>query len=180
MGERRRNRIREYLVNQYPPEICLRDGGDEHCFPGGFFIGERVRKGAYFSILCVVVLIETIGAVMFVFAPQLVGAFSSDPLVIAFGTGRARVCSLFYFTMGFSHLASAVLRGLDRPVIPTVVLMVCWCLVRVVSVLTIGQVWHRIELAYWLYPVTWMLSTVLFVVILAKEFRKRRQVRDGL
>ena len=135
---------------------------------------DRVRKGAYFSIFCVVVLIEVIGVLMFIFAPQLVGAFSSDPLVIAFGTGRARVCSLFYFTMGFSHLASAVLRGLDRPVIPTVVLMVCWCLVRVVSVLTIGQVWHRIELAYWLYPVTWMLSTVLFVVILVKEFRKRR------
>ena len=52
-------------------------------------------------------------------------------------------------------------------------MMVCWCLVRVVSVLTIGQVWHRIDLAYWLYPITWMLSTVLFVVILSKELRKQ-------
>ena len=54
-------------------------------------------------------------------------------------------------------------------------MMVCWCLVRVVSVLTIGQVWHRIDLAYWLYPVTWMLSTVLFAFILSKEFRKRNE-----
>ena len=136
---------------------------------------DRVRKGARFSIVCAIVLIELIGVALFVTAPQLVGAFSSDPAVIAFGTGRARVCSLFYFTMGFCHLASAILRGLDRPVIPPAVMMVCWCLVRVVSVLTIGQVWHRIDLAYWLYPVTWMLSTVLFAFILSKEFRKRNE-----
>ncbi len=134
---------------------------------------DRVRRGARFSIICVVVMIELIGVLMFVTAPQLVGAFSADPAVIAFGTGRARVCSLFYFTMGFCHLSSAILRGLDRPVVPTVIMMVCWCLVRVVSVLTIGQVWHRIDLAYWLYPITWMLSTVLFVVILSKELRKQ-------
>ena len=134
---------------------------------------DRVRKGSRFSIICVIVLIEMIGVILFVFAPQLVGAFSGDPAVIAFGTGRARVCSPFYFTMGFCHLASAILRGLDRPVVPPVIMMVCWCLVRVVSVLTIGQIWHKIDLAYWLYPVTWMLSTVLFIVILSKEFRKR-------
>lgn len=114
-----------------------------------------------------------IGALLFVTAPRLVGAFSTDPAVIAFGTGRARVCSLFYFTMGFCHLSSAILRGLDRPAVPTVIMMVCWCLVRVVSVLTIGQIWHRIDLAYWLYPITWMLSTVLFAVILSKELRKQ-------
>jgi Na+-driven multidrug efflux pump len=73
--------------------------------------------------------------------------------------------------VGFSHLASAILRGLDRPVAPTVILMVCWCMVRVISVLTIGRFWHRIELAYWLYPVTWMLSTVVFVLILSREFK---------
>lgn len=132
---------------------------------------DRVRKGAIFSSCCVIFLIEAIGVVMFLFAPQMVRAFSNDPSVIAFGVGRARVCCLFYCTVGFSHLASAILRGLDRPVAPTVILMVCWCMVRVISVLTIGRFWHRIELSYWLYPVTWMLSTVLFVLILLREFK---------
>ena len=134
---------------------------------------DRVRKGAFFSIACVVLMIEAIGVVMFLLAPQLVGAFSSDPSVIAYGVGRARVCCLFYCVLGFSHISSAVLRGIDKPVVPTVIMMVCWCAVRVASVLTIGQIWHHVELSYWLYPVTWMLSTVLFIIILAKELRQR-------
>ena len=117
-------------------------------------------------------MIESIGVVMFLLANQLVGAFSSDPEVIAFGVGRAHVCSLFYFALGFSHISSAVLRGIDKPVVPTVIMMVCWCAVRVAGVLTIGRVWHHVALSYWLYPATWMLSTVLFLIILTKELRR--------
>ena len=133
---------------------------------------DRVRKGSFFSIACVVLMIESIGVVMFLLANQLVGAFSSDPEVIAFGVGRAHVCSLFYFALGFSHISSAVLRGIDKPVVPTVIMMVCWCAVRVAGVLTIGRVWHHVALSYWLYPATWMLSTVLFLIILTKELRR--------
>jgi putative MATE family efflux protein len=134
---------------------------------------DRVRKGSFFSIACVVLMIEAIGVVMFLLAPQLVGAFSSDPSVIAYGVGRARVCCLFYCVLGSSHISSAVLRGIDKPVVPTVIMMVCWRALRVASVLTIGQIWHHVELSYWLYPVTWALSTVLFIVILTKELRKK-------
>lgn len=134
---------------------------------------DRVRRGAFFSVLCVVVMIESIGVVMFLLAPQLVGAFSSNPSVIAFGVGRAKVCCLFYFLLGFSHIASAILRGLGKPVTPTIIMMVCWCAVRVASVLTIGRVFHTIALSYWLYPVTWALSTVLFVYILLRDTRQK-------
>ena len=118
-------------------------------------------------------MIEAIGVVMFLLAPQLVGTFSSDPSVIAYGVGRARVCCLFYCVLGFSHISSAVLRGIDKLVTPTVIMMVCCCAVRVASVLTIGQIWHHVELSYWLYPVTWTLSSVLFIIILTKELRQR-------
>lgn len=126
---------------------------------------DRARKGIQFSVICAVVLVELIGIVIVLLAPNLVSAFNADPEVVAFGVGRARVCGLFYCLLGFSHIASAVMRGLGKPLMPTIIMMVCWCAVRVACVLTIGSIIHTIDLSYWLYPITWGLSTIWFIIL---------------
>ncbi len=133
---------------------------------------ERIRKGIVFSIVCTLVLIELIGIVLYRFAPQLVGAFNADTRVIQYGAGRAYVCCPFFFLLGFSHVSSAVMRGLGKPVIPTIVMMICWCAVRVTCVLTIGQRIHTIQLTYWLYPITWLLSSIWFALLFWKMIRR--------
>ena len=135
---------------------------------------ERIRKGIAFSLVCAVLLIEVIGIAMYILAPHLVGAFNSDPRVIAYGAGRAHVCCLFFFLLGFSHVSSAVMRGLGKPIVPTVIMMICWCAVRVICVLTIGQMVHSIQLTYWLYPATWLLSSVWFAILLWRMLLKNR------
>lgn len=135
---------------------------------------DRVRKGMRFGILTCCLVIETIGVIFFLFAPVFINAFNRTPEVIAAGVARARTCSLFYCFLGFSHVVSAILRGEGRPVMPMAVMLICWCAVRVITLMTIGQVVHNIALANWLYPITWMLSTIVFAWDLRKyhPFRK--------
>lgn len=132
---------------------------------------ERVREGIRFGFAVSLILIETLGVLLFVFAPQIISLFNQDPKVIAYGVLRARICAFFYFLVGFSHIASAVMRGLGKPAVPMVVMLVCWCAVRVAALFTIGEVWHNISLACWIYPVTWTMSAVVFVLELQKYFR---------
>lgn len=33
--------------------------------------------------------------------------------------------------------------------------------------MTIGQIWHYIELTYWIYPITWSISTVVYLIYAA-------------
>lgn len=124
----------------------------------------RVKEGILFGLTFSTVLIEIIGVLIFFFAPICISAFNRDPEVIAYGAERARICSLFFFLMGFSHITSAVLRGLGKPMMPMVVMLVCWCAVRVVTLMTIGQVIHDIRLANWLYPITWGLSAGVYLI----------------
>ncbi len=124
---------------------------------------ERARKGMRFTLLTSVILIQTVGVIMFLFAPQIISAFSSAPEVIRYGTGRMRICSAFYCLVGFSHIASAVMRGAGRPNVPLVVMLGCWCVVRVLILMTIGQAVHDIRLVYWIYPFTWMLSSIAYI-----------------
>ena len=127
---------------------------------------ERVRCGAGFGLLWSTVIIEAIGLVIFASAPLLLSAFTRDPEVIAYGVLRARICALFYCLLGFSHVSSAVMRGLGKPVAPMLVMLLCWCAVRVVVLMSIGRVYHNILLACWIYPITWGMSTVVYIVYL--------------
>ncbi len=129
---------------------------------------DRVRQGIRFGLGCAVGSIEAIGAVLFMLAPRLVALFNRNPEVVAFGVGRTRVCALFYCLVGFSHVASAVMRGLGKPMTPMVIMLTCWCAVRIAVLFTLGQLLHDIRLAWWIYPFTWTLSGAAYVVLLKR------------
>ncbi len=129
---------------------------------------DRVRQGIRFGLTCTIVTIEALGLLLFVLSPQLVGLFNRNPNVVRFGMGRSRVCALFYCLVGFSHVASAVMRGLGKPMTPMIIMLSCWCAVRILVLFTVGQVWHDIRLAFWVYPFTWALSSIVYAILLRR------------
>lgn len=133
---------------------------------------DRMREGITFGLLCTVVIVGILGAGMFFFSPQLVRFFDSTPEVISYGALRGLICGFFFCLCGFSHVASAVMRGIGKPVVPTVVMLVCWCAVRVLTLMTIGQFFHNILLVIWLYPITWTLSTITYIFYLLSLRKK--------
>lgn len=134
----------------------------------GAGLKERTKKGIGFGVMCTVITSETVGLLLFVFAPQLVALFDSTPEVVAYGVARARVVTLFFCFVSYSHVMAAVLRGLGRAVVPMLVMMICWCGVRVAVLFITGLFFHSIELTYWIYPITWTLSTIVFFLTYRK------------
>ncbi len=124
----------------------------------------RAKQGAAFGTVCSVVLAEIIGVVIYFSAPVLIGAFDSDPEVIGFGVGRARICTLFYFLLAYTHAMASVFRGAGKATVPMVIMLVCWCIIRVGTLATVNLFWHSIYSVNWIYPFTWSLSTVVFTV----------------
>lgn len=133
---------------------------------------DRVKKGMRFAFATSLILIEAIGVLTFAFAPHIIGFFNRDPQVIYYGMQRARVCSLFFFLVGFSHIASALMRGIGKPMVPAVVMLTCWCAVRIAVLFTIGIAFHDVRLAFWIYPITWTLSSIVFFTYIRKIEKK--------
>ena len=129
---------------------------------------DRMQEGAKFGLLWSTVIIEGIGVITFALAPILVTAFNRNPEVVAYGVLRARICALFYCLLGFSHVSSSVMRGLGKPITPMLVMLMCWCVIRVAVLMTIGRVCHNILLACWIYPITWGLSSLVYILYLYK------------
>lgn len=129
---------------------------------------DRVKQGIKFGLIFSLIVIECMGIIIFIFADKFVGAFNSDSGVIYYGVQRSRCCALFNCLLGFSHISSAIMRGKGKPFLPVLVMLICWCAVRVIVILTLGSYIHDISLANFLYPITWALSSIVYIVMLKK------------
>lgn len=146
------------------------------CFSLGLttFIGQnlgakqydRAKQGARFGIFCSIIMAEIIGVIFFTFAPLLISLFNDSPEVIAFGTRQARIESLFFFGLALSHCIAGILRGAGRATVPMCIFFGVWCAFRVAYITIALRFYHHIEVIYTAYPITWMLSSIIFVIYL--------------
>lgn len=129
---------------------------------------ERVRRGARFGILCSVALAELIGVLIFVFAPQLIRLFNGEPEVLRYGCDRTRCAALFYCLLAYSHCVGAILRGAGRATVPMTIMIVCWCVIRVIYLSITVPLFQSITPLYFGHPITWALSSILFFIYYRK------------
>lgn len=127
---------------------------------------ERAKKGARFGAISCAVCSEIIGLIMFICIPVFIRAFSQNPEVIQYGTMQARVVSLFYFLMAFSHASAGIMRGVGKSVVPMAVMLIYWCVVRVAYISIITHFINDIRVIFWAYPLTWSLSFITFLIYL--------------
>ncbi len=123
---------------------------------------KRTKRGARFGILATVILAELIGIVVFLLAPQLIAAFDSTPDVIRFGVEKARTAALFYCLLAYSHSVASILRGAGKAVVPMIIMMAFWCVIRVAFLAVSIPLTHAIQMVYVVYPLTWGLSSMVF------------------
>lgn len=136
---------------------------------------ERTKRGARFGSLAAVVLAELIGIVVFILAPQLIAAFDSTPEVVRFGVEKARTAALFYCLLAYSHSVASILRGARKAIVPMIIMMSFWCVVRVAFLAVSIPLTHSIQMVYVVYPLTWALSSIAFFFY----YRRANWMRQG-
>lgn len=130
---------------------------------------ERTLKGVRFGVLMAVILAETIGVIVFIFAPQMIAAFDPSPEVIKFGVEKARTAALFYCVLAYSNSIAAVLRGAGKAVVSMVIMMVFWCVIRVMFLFITVPLTNSIYMVYLVYPITWSLSSIALYIYYKKS-----------
>lgn len=99
---------------------------------------------------------------MFLLVPQLIAAFDVTPEVIRFGVEKARTAALFYFLLAYSHSVASILRRAGKAVVPMIIMMTCWCAIRVAFLAVSIPLIHAIQMVYVVNPLTWGLSSMVF------------------
>ncbi len=138
---------------------------------------DRVKKGATFGVTFACVVAQSFGLVLVLFAPQVVGLFGElSAETLAYAVQRACIAGWFYCLLAYSHGIASVMRGAGRAIVPMVVMLVCWCVVRVSYIFVVTVLLRDIVLVCWAYPITWGLSAIVFFFYYTKSdwLRTRR------
>jgi len=130
---------------------------------------DRAKRGAKFGIICSMGMAEVIGIAVFLLAPFLIRMFGADEASVVIGVKQAHVQSLFFCLLACSHCMAAVQRGAGRSFVPMLVMFGVWCVFRVAYIYTMVGIFHRIEVVFSAYPVTWTISSLIFLIIFLKS-----------
>ncbi len=124
---------------------------------------ERAKKGSRFGIIAAVLTAEVIGLLIWIFAPFLISLFDDNAEVIRLGAQQARIEAFFFCLLAFSHAVASVCRGSGKVFVPMVVMLSIWCVLRIVYITIMMHYVHEIEYIYWAYPITWSISSVIYL-----------------
>ena len=125
-----------------------------------------------------IVLVVGIGAVMgalaLTFHSQLLGIYSSDPEVAAYGIKRMAVICSTYYLCGTMDTLVGSMRGMGYSMLPMLVSLAGACGFRIVWIFTIFAWNHSLESLYISYPISWGLTAAVhlacFIVLKRKHY----------
>lgn len=145
---------------------------------------ERTKKGTRFGILCAMIMAELIGVILVVFSEPLMELFMPDnPKAVQVGIRQSQVESLFFCFLAFSHCIAAILRGAGKPMVPMLVMLGCWCVLRVAFISVMVPLVNESWVIFMAYPLTWTVSSILYLIFYLKSdwvhaFERRERAKQ--
>ena len=107
---------------------------------------DRVKQGAKTGILMSVITIVCISALLLMLGPNVLAIFSSDPTVINYGLYMMHVLAPGYIFLAISHAFNGIIRGAGITTVPMIVMVTCWCGLRMAWILTSVPLFHAADL----------------------------------
>ena len=130
---------------------------------------DRAKTGARFGIWASMLLAESIGLILFFFSRPLVAFFIDTPESIDIGVRQSNIESLFFFLLSFSHCLAGIFRGAGKAFVPMFVMLGVWCVFRIIYITVAMMIDHNIDLLFWAYPITWIISSTIYLIYYKKS-----------
>ena len=127
---------------------------------------KRINRIALLGEACVIVTGTLLGNMVVFFGNDLLQIYSNNPEVIAAGMVRLHYISMIYALCGIMDVMVGALRGIGYSIMPMIVSIVGVCVLRLIWLATVFQIpeFHKIETVYLSYPVTWILTSLVYIV----------------
>ncbi len=125
----------------------------------------RVKQTVLRSTLITATLGFVFGSLSAFFSGSLSSIMSGNPEVIKFSQQKMVLVSSTYFLSGINEILGGVLKGMGKPIIPTVATMVYMCLLRFVWVYVIFPLCpQNLTFLYLVWPIGWILSIATLLI----------------
>lgn len=141
---------------------------------------DRVKMSLKYNVAFEVIVCIILGSVSYVFADTLLKIYTKDPEVIAAGITIMKYNCLLVFMCGLMETIMGSLRGMGYTFMTTIVSVSGSCVVRVAWIFTIFKMFPTLDILLCIYPISWILTTLIHFICFLIVFPKRRKEAEAL
>ena len=139
---------------------------------------DRVRKGMYISTAMGAGYSVITGIVLLIFAPQVIGVFTTNHKVVEYGVYIMKYFCPFYWMLGILHVLGGTIRGTGKTMQAMIVFLVSLCGFRVMWIAGTMAWAKSLGHVMMCYPTSWLLGMLLMLLYVRKGnwmvFRKEK------
>ena len=125
---------------------------------------KRIKKTLVSAVLITTALGATFGSLSAIFSKELSVIMSSNTTVIEFSCQKMIIISSTYFICGINDVFGGTLRGIGKPIVPTVATFVYMCVLRFIWVYAIFPLYPNLTFLYTVWPIGWTLSIITLLI----------------
>ena len=135
---------------------------------------KRILKSQLLGQACVITVGVVFAVFYSIFGKALLGIFVDSEEALDAGLLRMEYIGKLYFTCGMMDVLTSGLRGLGRSFVPMLVSLFGSVLLRIVWVNTVFLIpeYHSLEAVFFIYPVSWILTSSVLLIMFIFVFRK--------
>ena len=137
---------------------------------------QRVKQIIFKSILLTALIGGTFGGLSAIFSGNLASLMTNSPEVIGYAQQKMIIISSTYFITAINEIMGATMRGLGKPIVPTVATLLYMCLFRFVWVYLIYPFFPQsFTFLYLVWPIGWILCIITILVFLIPTMKKLKR-----
>ena len=127
---------------------------------------DRLKKITFAGLFCVTITGLTLGNMEYFLGKVLLGIYTSSESVIEAGLIRLSIICTTYCLCGVMDVMVGALRGLGYSFVPMIVSLCGVCGIRLVWLFTVFEMpeYHKIEMVYISYPISWTATFAIHFV----------------
>ncbi|MBR3905219.1 MAG: MATE family efflux transporter [Clostridia bacterium] len=142
---------------------------------------DRMKKSVRVCLAMAMGATVIVSFILLMFGPVVFRLFSNEEAVVLQGMEILRTLAPFFFTYICIEIFSGAVRGVGDTLIPTIMTLVGICLMRTIWLLVIAPSKGSVPFTLYCYPITWSITSVLFVVYYFKGgWLKRSMKKTGM
>ena len=140
---------------------------------------KRAAQSVWRGVLITIGLGLSFGILSAVFSRQLASVMSNDPVVIAYARQKMIIISTTYFICGINEIMGGALRGMGKPMPPTVCTFLYMCVLRFVWVYLIFPLYPNMTFLYLVWPVGWSMAILTELFFYFPTLKKHKIAAYG-
>lgn len=126
---------------------------------------KRISQIMRTTMLLSIISSVGIGVAVRYFGHSLLSLYTSEPAVIEAGLVRLTYVSMLLFLNGILDVFVDSMRGMGFSTLPTVLMIVGICGIRLTWLLTVFPAHHSLEVIYLCYPLSWSVTSLILGIL---------------